>query len=670
MTRWIAILLLLCCATASGAGTRRKVLDRNEFAAGERQDLMLDVDGALRVSPQRATTLPLQANYVWSMARDTRGRLVLGSGDTGLLFREADAQYVRWADTLALEILSLLADGQRMLAGSSPDGIVYAIDGDGRVEVALDLPLQSIWDLAKAEGGFFAAAGPGAQIVRVNAAAPAGEMWAELPAANALHLLRQGDALWIGTDSPALVLRAASEDSSTLRTLFAAPEQEIRALVSDGEAGVYALSLDLGGDAAKSTSRITWISADGASETIFLGEQRLLDLERLPDGTLLAADAKDRNLLRIDRAGRAAVWYSLEQADPVRLHVESDGRVFVGTANLASLIELRSGEVERGQFTSEVIATPNAASYGRVDAWPFDREIQFELRSGVRPEPDASWSEWSEPAALGSIARAVAAPYVQLRVTQPHSAAPLSELVLHYRERNLPPRVSDFVIEPAGGAMQRGAAGASPGQISQTFADGISVEFSLQAPVAPASPELASWARGLRVLKWKSEDPNGDALRHRIEIARWPDGDWSLLTASQTLSPFAWDTRLWPDGSYRLRVAASDAAANSPGEAREGAAVSAPVHVDNTPPRIEDGELSRGRLRAKLLDDASPLVDLAWQIDDGDWQPLDVVDGILDSREEMLDVLAPTRSAPAQLRLRLSDAAGNVRLAEFALRGE
>jgi hypothetical protein len=668
MRLWLLLFFCLPCLAATAAGTRRVVLDRKDFAEGERRDLLLDIDGSLRVSSQRATSLPLQANFVWCMERDARGRLWIGSGDGGVVFREEGGEYLSFADTPALEVHSLLVDGDRVLAGSSPDGVVYAIDEAGQVEVAADLPLQSIWALVSSQRGFFAAGGPAAQVAHVATGESTATVWAQLPAANALCLLRQGADLWIGTESPGLVLRAPDEDASRLRTLFAAAEAEIRALISDGADGVFVLSLELlGADDGKSTSRITHLTRDGADETIYVGEERLLDLARMADGTLLAADAHARAILRMDSQGRSAVWYSLEQADPIRLRVEGDGRVLVGTGNLASILQLRAGEVARGQFTSKPIPTPFAAQYGRIDAWPADRSIQFELRSGVSPQPDLSWSEWSKPSALGAQTELPAAAHCQIRLNLPRDAAPLAEVVLSYRERNLAPRLSDVQIEPAGAPIQLGSAGSSPGQISQTFEDGLSIEFSVQAPPAAAAPELANWARGVRVLKWKSEDANGDKLSHRIEIARQPDGAWSLVRAAQELSPFALDTRLWPDGSYRLRIVASDELSNGPEEARSAQALSALLHIDNTPPRIEDGKCERGRLQARLIDDASPLVHLAWQIGEGVWQPLDAVDRILDAREERLDVATPAVFAPTRLRLRLTDAPGNVRLAEFEL---
>ena len=60
-----------------------------------------------------------------------------------------------------------------------------------------------------------------------------------------------------------------------------------------------------------------------------------------------------------------------------------------------------------------------------------------------------------------------------------------------------------------------------------------------------------------------------------------------------------WDTTSVPDGTYVLKVAASDAPSNSPGTALIGELESVSFDIDNTPPRIELQPATRAGARTR-----------------------------------------------------------------------
>ena len=60
-----------------------------------------------------------------------------------------------------------------------------------------------------------------------------------------------------------------------------------------------------------------------------------------------------------------------------------------------------------------------------------------------------------------------------------------------------------------------------------------------------------------------------------------------------------WDTAALPEGSYRLRVDASDEIANPPDDVTHHALESGPVRVDNTPPVFKSLAVNGRRLRAE-----------------------------------------------------------------------
>src|SRR5262249_27692502 len=110
------------------------------------------------------------------------------------------------------------------------------------------------------------------------------------------------------------------------------------------------------------------------------------------------------------------------------------------------------------------------------------------------------------------------------------------------------------------------------------------------ATPAAATPTPAPNAEANRVqtIAWEAEDANGDTLQYALYFRTGSKAPWILLKDKLSDTHFDWDTRTVADGRYEIKVVASDALSNPPGEGRAGVRVSDPVVVDNTPPVIGD----------------------------------------------------------------------------------
>ena len=101
------------------------------------------------------------------------------------------------------------------------------------------------------------------------------------------------------------------------------------------------------------------------------------------------------------------------------------------------------------------------------------------------------------------------------------------------------------------------------------------------------------------------------------------------------------ESDMFPDGGYTIRVVASDAPSHSADEALTGEAVSPRFEVDNTPPRIESltakAEGDKIRVTFRAVDDFSPISHAEYSIDADDWQIVEPVGQISDSKSESYD---------------------------------
>jgi hypothetical protein len=139
---------------------------------------------------------------------------------------------------------------------------------------------------------------------------------------------------------------------------------------------------------------------------------------------------------------------------------------------------------------------------------------------------------------------------------------------------------------------------------------------------------------------------------------------WKVLHRALTDPIFVWDTTSVPDGTYFIKVAASDAPSNSPGAALVGELESASFDIDNTAPKIEVQPAARAGGRTTIAfvvrDDQSPVQRVEYSLDASRWRVVFPKDGIPDSRREDFEVTLDESEAGRGVIIRATDAMNNV----------
>ena len=172
-------------------------------------------------------------------------------------------------------------------------------------------------------------------------------------------------------------------------------------------------------------------------------------------------------------------------------------------------------------------------------------------------------------------------------------------------------------------------------------------------------------------LTWKVDNPDNDPLRYRVGFRREGQGAWrDVLRESEVLTKneYEWDTLALPEGTYRVRVEASDEQANPPEQVQKHILVSSPVLVDNTPPIFTALALVGRRLKARVVDGLGPIARVELAVDGKlDWRPLGAADGVFDTADEAVDADVASLVPPGShiVALRAYDAAGNAVIREI-----
>jgi hypothetical protein len=306
-----------------------------------------------------------------------------------------------------------------------------------------------------------------------------------------------------------------------------------------------------------------------------------------------------------------------------------------------------------------VAASGTADSTGRIEVF---------TRSGNSETPDETWSPWSTAyVSPGSAISSPKARYLQWRaVLSSRGLSPiLTSINAAYLQTNLRPQVRSITVHPPGIVFQKPFPSGDPdlaGFDNQTTPDRkLAAEASNSGS---SSLGRRVYEKGLQTLAWKADDENGDDLVYDVEYRREGETTWKVLRGGVLDSIYVWDTTTVPNGTYFVRVKASDLPSNGTVTALSGDLESAAFDVDNTAPVFStpavriDG--SRTIVTFDVTDDHSPIRRVESSRDGQEWLPVFPRDGIADSKSERYEVPVEGSIGQRGLSLRATDAMNNV----------
>jgi outer membrane protein assembly factor BamB len=726
LRRAAAVAVLAAAASAvQGAGPQFWRLEgTRSFLEGEIEGLSLDSDGHLRLGLSPRPLFDPEAPNAWCVARDARGVLYVGTGNDGRVLRVegANGSVLFHAEELEVHAVAVGPDG-RVYAATSPDGAVYAIDAAGKATRFFDPAEKYIWALAfDPSGALYVATGGEGRVYRVT---PDGKSEAVLVSTETHILSLRVDArgrVYAGSSPQGIVYRI--DAPGRVFVLLDSAYREIKALDLGSDGSLYAAAIDgrtaepsprppspaaaptaagsgnvvaevtvsesfavaapagaspivLGTgspEAAPPKGALLRIRPSGETDTLWSSTEDVPHSAVVTAAGVLVGTGNKGKVYRVGDDGHWALVATLPAEQVTALAPAPGGGAALVTSNPARVFALDGTLAAEGTFLSKVKDTETVSSWGRV-SWegttPPGSEVRLQTRVGNTATPDATWTDWSAPATrpAGEANRSEKARFLQLRVTLvgKAGASPTVEAVsAAYLQRNLPPVVKSITVHPAGEVFQKPISVSGEAEILGLQTDPLSERAAAQRPPAGSPPAITFsrklYQHGLRTFSWQAEDPNGDGLLYDVQYRALGDERWQLLRADLDEPVFAWDTTTVPNGRYVVRIVASDSPGNPPALALTGSKDSASFQVDNAPPTIAASLDPRGRIRATVRDDASPVRKLEISIDAGRWEEVQPVDGIADSLEEAYDFpLPPAKgSGPRIVVLRASDLLGNV----------
>jgi sugar lactone lactonase YvrE len=585
--------------------------------------------------------------YIWALATDAKGNVFAGTGEKGVIHKiTPDGKASVFYKTNATHVTSLAFDKSgNLLAGTGTPGKVMRIDADGKGFVLLDSPFQEIRALRFDDKGVLYVAAVSGRPGSGNAPV-----------------------------STELVDRPTTEPA--------------RAPVASVSAEITSMSIvDVGSGSSSRGSTtedrrapkgaVYRIAPDGIWDQLWESrEDSPYDLTFDANGVLIVGTGNKGKIYRLEGNPLRATLLARAAAQQVTaFHKDAQGRLYYATANPGKVFRLSSERAARGTYESETRDAQMVSTWGAI-SWrgttSGGNKIELFTRSGNTETPDDTWSSWSSGYSNpeGSSITSPKARYLQWRaVLSGKGDGPiLTSVTAAYLQRNLRPVVRSITVHPPGIVFQKPFTTGDPelaGFDDQSTPERkLAAQASVQAGSSSSSMGRRTYQKGLQTLQWKADDENDDDLTYDVLYRREGETQWKTLRKSVTESILVWDTTTIANGTYFVKIVASDAPANPLATALAGELDSTALEVDNTPPTlvVSNVRVVSGRtiITFDVKDDHSPIRGVEFSQDGQRWRGVFPVDGIADSREEHYELPVDGELGERGLTLRASDTMNNV----------
>jgi hypothetical protein len=598
-----------------------------------------------------------ETKYIWSMIFDSAGNLYVGTGANGTIYKvDKSGKKSTFYTCGDNHVVTLARDNNNnILAGTSPAGLIVEINSEGKGFTLMDTPLEEVHSLTTDRYGTIYAL--------VSSAKGLGAAATAKPAAAST-----------GTATGAVA-------TVTIESIITAPDKakDTKAVTAPGSEK----------DAANAKSAVYAITKDSGAETIYSSsEQMVYDSVLRADGSLLIATGPKGRLLSVDTAKQVTVISDTPEEDVTRLVAAGDV-IYAGASNQGKVYKLLPQQAQTGVFESNALDAKIVSSWGKISwrvANPGGANIEISTRTGNTDKADSSWSDWSAP--YPGPGRQITSPrarYMQWRAAFKKSSSSgsvgsadiLEKVQIAYLQQNLRPQVTSIDALPYGVELQKQASLALSSLSFVTPAT-TSDGRSLNAPRErsrdrqPLSPRQVLQP-GAQAFTWKAVDDNDDTLEYALYFKGDGESDWKLLEKKLTDTFYTLNAASLPDGTYRLKVVASDAPNNPYDKFLIGELVSDPFVIANTSPKLEvtDDRVNGKRVEAQFRVSVTTgrIATGEFSIDGGEWNLIFPVDGIADSTQEEYRITTPELSVGEHLLgIRASDGDGNTSTARVVVR--
>ncbi len=682
---------------------------KDDFLKGKLEGVSVSYEGVLSLAPREDKLEGPSEDFYLSFLLGQDGTGYLGTGHGGKIYRIGkDGKSELFYQVQEMDVTCLAMDPKGgLFAGTSPNGKVYKITGKDQGEAFFNPEEKYIWDLAFSDDGYLmAAVGEAGGIYKINQQGE-GQRVLKAEENHVLCLQASKDGGFLaGSGGVGVIYRLGADGRATV--LFESSYEEIRSLALDGDGNIYAacggtpsrskreepappavrISPDVTVTASASASSAAPVPAaplpsgkepgalfrvrpDGIAKKLWESEDELIY-------SLLWKEGEKRLLLGTGGRGRI---YTIDRDERVSLLLQggseqvyalepAETKVYVLSDNPSRLSLLSSEQRFSGEYIGDVLDARTIASWGRLEfdgQLPAGTTLQIQTRSGNSFEPNSMWSDWSPP--IQKKEEQILSPkarYLQIKVlfkTQSGNVSPsLDRLALFYLQANIAPIIQKLDLLPPNEVYLK-----PPDQEEVIWGAEESIAGRDQSQKDDRLPYLAKKVerKGFQTVTWEANDENGDRLLYSVSIRKDGENAWRVVKEEWQDSLFVFDTLSYPDGTYFVKLGASDLGSNPPGSELKGEKTSPPLVIDNSLPVVKSFTATRDGnsldVAFQVEDSFSSIQEVEYLIRPGQWRVIFPVDGVCDSLMESFKSRLPLPgNAENLVSVRVTDRHHNV----------
>lgn len=668
-----------------------RVRNAEDFLAGDIDGFAVTSRGELRPGPSLKKLATFTDPFVLSQVAASNGDHFFGTGNEGKVYRLRGAELKAIYTAPEPEVYAVAFHDGALYAGTSPNGKVYRIDpNDGKATVFYDPKQAYIWAMAFMPNGDLAiATGVGGKLIRVT---PKGEgkVLFDSPETHLRSLAVKKDGTLLAGGSAKGRIYEIRPDGAT-HALYDSPLSEISSIYVDangigwaaaasnilpstapvkatpakpatqtgtaststsasaGEqkkeeaAGNVEVSISFDDSAGSSSSgpsgsgEIYKINPDGFVEVVRKFEHEMAySITGGPNGSILLATGPQGRIYEL-QGSEVALVGSVPEKQVISIST-TGSETLITTTNSGAIYRMDAGPSAKAEFRSAAKDVERFSRFGnyRIEGDNIgDGHLAIAFRSGNTRTPDGTWSPWSaaSPTSDGAI-NAPAGRYLQWKLTMPKPAANVSvdSVTIAFLNRNVAPVIDNVVVQDPAVVYITGSYPQSPQVVEATNPDEYGIFTSLDTPREKNEQGKRVYRKGFRTVTWRGHDDNGDSLRYTLSFRRKGNEKWLRLRDNVEETSMNFDTSQLPDGTYELRLTATDGQDNPDApltDVKEGIE----FVIDNTPPSIAfttEGD----EVVVRITDKLSTIGKVEYSADAQKWIRITPVDGISDSPSE------------------------------------
>lgn len=678
----------------------------DDFIDGKFDGISVSHEGILSLSPKEETLEGPPEEFYLSLLVTAQGTMFLGTGHSGKIYKiSPTGQLESFYQAPEMDVLCLAQDkGGNLYAGTSPNGRIYKISPEGKGEPFFNPNERYIWDLMFSdEENLLAAVGETAGIYEINRKGEGLKIF-EAEENHILCLEKSKDGgLIAGGGGKGVIYRILPGKKPSI--LYESSYEEIRGIAQDRAGNIYAAAggnivetktdaknlvretpsteitvtstpstpspKRLSGSTDKEPGAVFRIEPEGLAKKLWSSEDELVysllwDEEKKK--IIFGAGDKGR-IYEIDADEKTSLLLQKE-SEQVYLLLSQGSQIYALSNNPPNLSRLFPEQRFEGEYQSRILDGKTLSAWGRI-TWeaelPRGSSVQFLTRSGNSAGPDRTWSDWSPPYqnAEGEQILSPKGRYLQytvkLKAESGRMSPRLKKATIFFLNSNLPPSITKLELLPANEVYLKPLEQAEViwGEDTSPSEKAVSKNKE-KSYVAPKKTER----KGFQTVIWEAADQNEDSLIYSIFIRREDETAWRIIRKDWIDGIFAFDTSIYPDGVYFLKIEASDSPSNPKGMELKAEKVSRALVIDNSLPVIRNfqAEQKSNRLIVSFSaeDALTPIKEVKYLVRPADWQTVFPQDGICDSTRESFSFSVPLNAGSDNLIVvKVSDRYGN-----------